>query len=266
MRSNPQAMAANIAATFQTVNPFRGLALASIILLGWILNLALMIGIWNHGSQVAEFSTTIWLGFGFCVLIQCFLCTGLFITAHDAMHRSIHPNPKINHAVGALCAFLYAGFWYPKLLKNHHKHHAKPATADDPDYTRFRSENFFLWLGSFIFRYYGLLEFVLVHLHVHLIRYWTGSYTAMFLIFALPAGVGALQLFYFGTYLPHQLPEGGHKDSDRATTNDYPEWLSLITCYHFGYHNEHHKFPWVPWWGLPKVRRVMSPKKSDRSQ
>nr|MBA2748547.1 fatty acid desaturase [Tatlockia sp.] len=38
-----------------------------------------------------------------------------------------------------------------------------------------------------------------------------------------------------------------------AQTNPLPTWLSFITCYHFGYHYEHHEHPDVPWWGLPKV-------------
>ncbi|MFA9473554.1 MAG: fatty acid desaturase [Filomicrobium sp.] len=27
--------------------------------------------------------------------------------------------------------------------------------------------------------------------------------------------------------------------------------MSLLTCFHFGYHHEHHLQPDVPWWRLP---------------
>jgi beta-carotene ketolase (CrtW type) len=32
--------------------------------------------------------------------------------------------------------------------------------------------------------------------------------------------------------------------------------VSLLTCFHFGYHHEHHDTPWVPWWKLPAQRRL----------
>jgi beta-carotene ketolase (CrtW type) len=49
-----------------------------------------------------------------------------------------------------------------------------------------------------------------------------------------------------GTYRPHRLPTGKNGDTDypdahRARSNDMPTWLSLITCFHFGYHHEHHE-------------------------
>ena len=32
-----------------------------------------------------------------------------------------------------------------------------------------------------------------------------------------------------------------YPDAHRARSNDMPTWLSLITCFHFGYHHEHHE-------------------------
>jgi beta-carotene/zeaxanthin 4-ketolase len=29
----------------------------------------------------------------------------------------------------------------------------------------------------------------------------------------------------------------------------------LISCYHFGYHEEHHELPHLGWWQLPAARR-----------
>ena len=31
--------------------------------------------------------------------------------------------------------------------------------------------------------------------------------------------------------------------------------VSFVSCYHFGYHWEHHVAPHVPWWRLPEARR-----------
>ena len=37
------------------------------------------------------------------------------------------------------------------------------------------------------------------------------------------------------------------------TVNYWPRLISLLTCYHYGYHREHHAMPHVPWWQLPQV-------------
>ena len=79
------------------------------------------------------------------------------------------------------------------------------------------------------------------------------------LFWALPGLLSALQLFVFGTYLPHRPETMAFADGHNARTNAYPVWLSLLTCYHFGYHHEHHLFPGVPWWRLPGVRRTPPP-------
>jgi beta-carotene ketolase (CrtW type) len=71
----------------------------------------------------------------------------------------------------------------------------------------------------------------------------------------VPALLSSLQLFYFGTYLPHRPGPDAFTDHHRARSNGYSEWLSLLTCFHFGYHHEHHRAPGEPWWRLPTVRR-----------
>ena len=74
---------------------------------------------------------------------------------------------------------------------------------------------------------------------------------------ALPALLSALQLFYFGTYQPHRSDAAPFEDNHRARTVERPVWLSFLTCYHFGYHLEHHRYPWVPWWARQLRRRVL---------
>jgi beta-carotene ketolase (CrtW type) len=84
-----------------------------------------------------------------------------------------------------------------------------------------------------------------------------GSIWSVLVFFAVPGWLSALQLFVFGTYLPHRTPHGGHTDPHNARSNPYPVWLSFLTCYHFGYHEEHHHHPRVPWWRLPQLRRAV---------
>jgi beta-carotene ketolase (CrtW type) len=86
--------------------------------------------------------------------------------------------------------------------------------------------------------------------------YWVGVPPANLILFwAGPALLSTVQLFAFGTYLPHREPDGGYTNRHHACSNDYPVWLSFLTCYHFGYHLEHHQYPNVPWWQLPRKRQ-----------
>ncbi|MEO1265510.1 MAG: fatty acid desaturase, partial [Pseudomonadota bacterium] len=70
----------------------------------------------------------------------------------------------------------------------------------------------------------------------------------------VPAIVSSIQLFTFGTYLPHKPADPAFTDRHRSRSNDYPWLVSLLTCFHFGYHHEHHAVPDAPWWRLPDVR------------
>ncbi len=68
------------------------------------------------------------------------------------MHGNISKNKTINKFFGTLASFLFAGLSYNRLVKNHFKHHANPGLEDDPDFN-VKSQNFFLWWGSFMYRY-----------------------------------------------------------------------------------------------------------------
>ena len=76
------------------------------------------------------------------------------------------------------------------------------------------------------------------------------SYWNLVIMWAVPAILSSVQLFYFGTYLTHRHGTA-FADEHLARTNAYPRWLSLLTCFHFGYHHEHHLYPHEPWWRLP---------------
>ena len=90
---------------------------------------------------------------GLLICAQTFLHTGLFITAHEAMHGNISPNRTVNRTVGQMALWLYAGLDYQPLLVNHHQHHRYPATAQDPDFCHYPSSRFWPWYFSFMQRY-----------------------------------------------------------------------------------------------------------------
>ena len=82
----------------------------------------------------------------------------------------------------------------------------------------------------------------------------------LFLFWVFPIVLSSMQLFYFGTYLPHRagsaaIPPSPHQNSHHAVSANRPVWWSFLTCYHFGYHWEHHEYPALPWYRLPSVRQ-----------
>jgi beta-carotene ketolase (CrtW type) len=191
------------------------------------------------------------------VLVLCWLDVGLFIVAHDCMHGSLAPGrPAVNRWVGRVALALYAGFSFDRLLPKHFAHHKAPGTGDDPDYHEPHPRSFARWYLAFFRQYFGLRELLVLTALVAVYVWVLGaSYPNLLLFWALPAILSSLQLFLFGTFLPHRLDEKDFADRHRARSNGYGWLASLLTCFHFGYHHEHHRAPHVPWWKLPEERR-----------
>lgn len=226
-----------------------GIALSLAVIAAW---LALHV----YGLFFHQFSTLGVLAAPLLIAAICWLNVGLFIIAHDAMHGSLAPGRLgVNRGFGRVALLLYAGFWYDALLPKHMAHHRGPGTETDPDFHAGRPDRFLPWYGKFMREYFGwpqllvLTAPVLVYLAVgvpvaNLLLFWAG-----------PALLSSVQLFYFGTYRPHRVEAQAFADDHRARSSELG-WLgSLLSCYHFGYHHEHHLKPHVPWWGLPAERR-----------
>lgn len=190
------------------------------------------------------------------VLLQAWLFVGLFIVAHDSMHGSLAPRaPWLNEWIGRLCVTLYAGFSYDKLYESHHRHHRYSGTPDDPDFDPGSPRSFWPWFFTFFRRYFGLRELIVLTIVVAIYALILGDrYPYLLVFWAVPSIASALQLFYFGTYRPHRLEEEPFTDRHNTRSNEFGYFLSLMTCFHFGYHHEHHEKPWVPWWKLPSYR------------
>ncbi|TFI56668.1 beta-carotene ketolase [Sphingomonas parva] len=195
------------------------------------------------------------------VALLCWLDVGLFIVAHDCMHGSLAPGrPKLNRAVGRLALALYAGFSFDRLRPKHFEHHRRPGTAHDPDFSVSHKSRFWGWYAAFFRQYFGLRELAVLSLLVAIYLLLGAPYPNLLLFWATPAILSSLQLFLFGTYLPHRPGAGRFPDRHRARSNGYGTLASLLSCFHFGYHHEHHLAPQLPWWRLPAERaRRLSP-------
>ena len=231
-----------------------GLTLAAVIIGGWLaLHLAAVFA-FPLARAAAE---PAWAAAALAVvLMQGWLGAGMFIVAHDAMHGSLAPGrPRLNTAIGQLALGLYAGFPYRELSVKHHLHHRHAGAEGDPDFHTGRPAEFVRWYVKFFREYWGWPQQLAITglLLLYILLGANPLNTAVF--WGVPAIASSLQLFTFGTWLPHRHVAGERfADRHNARSLDYPWLLSLLACFHFGHHLEHHHSPSTPWWRLPAYR------------
>ena len=191
------------------------------------------------------------------IALQVWLYAGLFIVAHDTMHGSFLPNhPRVNAFIGQCILIVYAGFNWKFMRRAHHQHHDTPGTLADPDFDAANPKGFWSWYYKWFRTYFGIKQFVfLFAVSMVFLFVFETAYVNIVVFWAVPAILSSLQLFYFGTYLPHRHGDP-FPDHHNARTNNYSRLVSLLTCFHFGYHHEHHLYPQEPWWRLPMRRFV----------
>lgn len=237
-------------------HPFAGLGSAVVVLGLWAVTLG-----WSLTLDVSQLPL---YGLIPLILLRIFVHTGLFITAHDAMHGSVYrPNRRLNDAIGTLAVGCYALLAYRPLCEKHWAHHRNPATAEDPDFYPGDHRSWGPWYLQFMRSYLTGTNNWLMVIGINGLFYglwWSGWVpVANLLLFWLgPLVLSSMQLFYFGIFLPHRRPTGGYTNRHRAMSNGFAPIWSFLSCYHFGYHWEHHEYPHLPWYRLVGVRRSVS--------
>lgn len=214
-------------------------------------------GVPPEGGRSAAATVAVWGRVVFHMLVQAYLYTGLFITAHDAMHGSVSRNRKLNRLLGRLAAFLFAAFSYKRLHANHMKHHRWPGEDRDPDFSP-RSQSFLVWFVRFFAHYVTIVQILIMAAIFNLLNLVMPT-TNVILFWMIPAFLGTFQLFYFGTYRPHRYPHTGQMQPHRARSQRKNHLLAMLSCYFFGYHYEHHASPGTPWWGLARIKGTVGP-------
>ena len=76
----------------------------------------------------------------------------------------------------------------------------------------------------------------------------------LIVLWIIPSILATFQLFYFGTYLPHQLPHTTEMGIYKSRTLKKNHLWAMLSCYFFGYHYEHHASPQTPWWKLYQTK------------
>ncbi|HEY9627508.1 MAG TPA: fatty acid desaturase [Coleofasciculaceae cyanobacterium] len=264
-RQPQQTISKNLAAFIHTaVEPYTGIWVASTLLGLWVYSLIVLL------SCDLTHVPAVWMGIA--VLGRTFLHTGLFIIAHDAMHGTVLPQHRqINHWMGTIAISLYALLPYKKYFVKHWEHHRQPGQIGDPDYHDGIHSGIFAWYFKFMNGYldarqkWVLLIGMTIIFHGLRLGFQVASLNLM-LFWVLPIVLSSMQLFAFGTYLPHREQAIVQKKVERnnphrAISSHYPIFWSFLTCYHFGYHWEHHEYPHLPWYRLPSARRSLSQSK-----
>ncbi len=217
-----------------------GLIIALIVISCWLSFIVFLMGLEVNFSNPVHYVL---------ILVQMHLYTGLFITAHDAMHGTVSSNKKLNNTVGQVCTMLYACFPFNRLNSKHHDHHRYVHTSKDPDYCE---GNFIAWYFKFIREYLSLWQVVLMAVIFNVLKLWVNEVNLL-LFWVLPSLLSTLQLFYFGTWLPHH---GEHHNNHQSGSQSRNHVLAFLSCYFFGYHYEHHDSPGTPWWRLWKIKQA----------
>ena len=222
----------------------KGVAVAILVLTAWAGLLTFLLGFYQPDWR----SPAPYL----LALLQTHLYTGLFITAHDAMHGVVSPNQRLNNALGTLAAGLFAYNWFPGQLPKHHAHHRHVGTADDPDFHDGRHPGFLRWFLRFAWNYVTWWQVLLMALTYNVLKLFFPQPNVI-AFWMVPAVLATLQLFFFGTYLPHR---GEHAvDNPHKSRSQFRHHLwAFASCYFFGYHYEHHDQPYLPWWRLWRTK------------
>ena len=230
----------------------RSLQLGALIGISWLVTL--VIGLWVELNQLNPLLITSW------ILFRSFLHTGLFILAHDAMHNSLVPGHGVmNQRIGRVCLWLYAGLNYDVCKRNHHRHHLMPESEADPDFCSTKNRSLLAWLVRFLRNYLNpaQLSRLILLLTVLLLAaqpYQSHPFVTVCVTFLLPLLISTGQLFFVGTYLPHRKEQQQTRHEVSIKSLNLPPFASLLACYHFGYHREHHDNPKAPWFLLPELR------------
>ncbi|MBC7419871.1 MAG: fatty acid desaturase [Bdellovibrio sp.] len=230
-----------------------GLVVALFIFFSWLF--ALIFGLTQgQVSNVSEGLKYFWL----MIIIQL-LFVGLFITVHDACHGSVAPNkPRINLWIGRIFAFAYAAISFDTLARKHQEHHRYSGTKLDPDFYRDGTKSFFPWFFHFLKQYISLKQILIMtgvaQVLIHVVHLPEAN---VFIFWVIPSILSLLQLFYFGTYLPHKKrSDVFFEDSHHTLDVRLPLFISFVSCYHFGaFHHSHHQFPGTSWFLLPRFKR-----------
>ena len=247
-----------------------------------IAEVAVFLAIWGAGIAVGL------LGPWYAVAAGMFLCAvainALYLLSHEGHHDLLARRPWLNRALNLLlCApLLHAPTAYLVLHERHHRHLGGPGDPDE--YTNYTRRSGLLWLMHWMRLTLGTALYMALIPAVALRRATPRQRAVILAEYALLAcawvplfvllPIGPLLQFwllpgilvgYFSAIralAQHALTERGDPLLSSRTVRCGPVVSFLLL--HENLHLEHHLFPEVPSYHLPRLHRLLAPRLDAR--
>ncbi len=223
-----------------------------------------------------------------CSVLIAYIIRGLGAIAHDAVHGNCSRNKALSYLIALLC-------WAPTgmsvtLYTNYHLHHHKIAnTYPDvdnvviTDMTRSTGAARALLFVIYLFAYpmYWLSNmgrymkrlpgWKRVWMNVEVLAFWGAvavgfmklPHLVFFFLFALPFIFGAM-LASLTSMIEHYEMLPGDDDAYSSRTYGTGSHITNFLWNNVTYHNEHHKYPGIPWYNLKSFHHTAYPYYDDQ--
>ena len=251
----------------------------------YLLKIPFLFGLWAATGVVlyrtAESALAIPVGIACSVLIA-YIIRGLGAIAHDAVHGNCARSKTLSYWIALLC-------WAPTgmsvtLYTNYHLHHHRIAnTYPDvdnfvvTDYTRspLLAKALLLVVYTFAYPMYWLSNMPRyvrrlspgkrVRMNVEALGFWSivaycfmvMPHQVFFFFFALPFVFGAMLASLTSMIEHYEMLPG--EDAYSSRTYGTSAHLTNFLWNNVTYHNEHHKFPGIPWYNLRSFHEAAYP-------
>lgn len=232
-----------------------------------------------------------------CVMVVGTRQLGLAILMHEAAHGALHPNLKINDALGHWLCAIPIGASLKAYRPYHLSHHRFAQQAEDPDLVlsvpfpvspaslrrkivrdltgqTFFKQRVLLPLALMrsrktagtthdyesIVTGRSVLPFLLVNLAMLVGLILIGLWWAWFALWLLPMATWFPMVTRIRNIAEHACVEGSAVDPYRAARTTRATWWerAFIAPYWVNFHAEHHLFMYVPCWNLPRLHRAIA--------
>ncbi len=210
----------------------------------------------------------------------------LGISGHEGFHFTLHKNKDVSASLGLFFSSAAIGHFDVGFSISHWNHHYYANTDKDPD-----AQLFVKFTNGFVRALvarpaagllYGLNTFKIAFnlplgfkapfpmsrkklrlyawANVLTVAAWLGIYAALFafnpLYTVLLIGLGHFGAFSISGLRPYLEHAGmGREKLERTRSYVHPAWTAFF--FYINYHTEHHLFPNVPFFNLPKVHALM---------
>ncbi len=204
--------------------------------------------------------------------------SGLPVLMHEACHALLHKNPRLNRWIGFFCG-LPGAVAVSAYRAIHLAHHAHTRTESDPDDIEVSTRTILplaaAYVGTLLIGIYLYIPTVarvgyqkaneagkraiLLEYTLMVITYAAAGIlvptTTLIQLWLLPLFIAG-QLSNVRGLAEHALMSSGNEFVDTRTVVSN-RFVSFMMC-NLNYHLEHHLFPGVPWYNLPKVHRLLN--------